>query len=56
MAAARMGKRTLLSDEPREYKDLHFHEVLIALDGDDELPMHPQVQVRIKLGGREAIT
>ena len=49
MAAARTGKRTLLSDEPREYKDLHFHEVLIALDGDDELPVHPRVQVRSSL-------
>ena len=46
--AARMGKRTLLSDEPGEYKDLYFREVLIDLDAGNELPLNLRVQARIQ--------
>jgi HlyD family secretion protein len=44
----RMGKRSLQSDSPGEYKDLYFREVLIDLDGGDDLP--PNLRVRALIG------
>ncbi len=46
----RMGKRTPHSDAPGEYKDVHYREVLVDLDGGDELPLNIRVQTRIRTG------
>ena len=45
----RMGRRTPLTDAPGEYKDLYFREVLIDLDGGEELPLNLRVQTRIRV-------
>jgi len=44
----RMGKRAPQSDAPGEYKDVYYREVLIDLDGPEELPLNLRVQVRIE--------
>jgi multidrug resistance efflux pump len=44
----RMGKRAPQSDAANEMKDLYYREVLIDLDGADELPTNLRVQVRIQ--------
>jgi multidrug resistance efflux pump len=44
----RMGKRSLQTDAPGEYKDLYFREVLIDLKAGDELPINMRVQTRIR--------
>jgi multidrug resistance efflux pump len=49
----RMGKRAPQSDAPNEMKDLYYREVLIDLDGGDELPTNLRVQVRIEAKPRE---
>jgi multidrug resistance efflux pump len=48
VALPRMGKRAPQSDAPNEMKDMYFREVLIDLDGGDELPTNLRVQVRIQ--------
>ena len=45
--SSRMGKRALRTDEPGEYKDLYFREVMIDLDAGNELPVSLRVQARI---------
>jgi HlyD family secretion protein len=49
----RMGKRAPQSDVPGEYKDLYFREVLVDLQGADELPLNLRVITRITAVGRE---
>jgi multidrug resistance efflux pump len=49
----RMGKRSLQSDAPGEYKDLYFREVLIDLNTNEELPLNLRVQARIHVNPRE---
>jgi multidrug resistance efflux pump len=49
----RMGKGGPESDAPNEMKDMYFREVLIDLDGGDELPMNLRVQVRIQVRAQE---
>jgi multidrug resistance efflux pump len=44
-----MGKRGAPSDAPGEYKDVYFREVLIDLDGGQELPLNLRVQTRIQV-------
>jgi multidrug resistance efflux pump len=46
----RMGRRTPLTDEPGEYRDLYFREVLLDLDAGDDLPLNLRVRVRIRVG------
>lgn len=43
----RMGKRAPQTDQPNEYKDMYFREVLIDLDSCTDLPVNLRVQVRI---------
>lgn len=45
----RMGKRTVYTDAPEEYKDLYFREVLIDLAADPDLPPNARVKTRIKV-------
>jgi multidrug resistance efflux pump len=49
----RMGKRAPQSDAPNEMKDIYYREVMIDLDGGDELPTNLRVQVRIQPKPRE---
>ena len=44
----RMGKRSLQTDAPSEYKDVYYREVLIDLDAGAELLLHAQVKTRIQ--------
>jgi multidrug resistance efflux pump len=53
VAVPRMGRRAPQSDAPNEMKDLYFREVIIDLDGGDELPTNLRVQVRIQPKPRE---
>jgi multidrug resistance efflux pump len=53
VAVPRMGKRAPQSDAPNEMKDLYYREVLIDLDGGQELPTNLRVQVRIQAKVRE---
>lgn len=46
---SRMGKRAPQSDEPGEYKDLYYRQVLIDLEKADELPLNHRVQARIEV-------
>jgi multidrug resistance efflux pump len=46
----RMGKRNPETDQPGEYKDVYYQEVLIALDASVDLPLNLRVQVRIHAG------
>jgi HlyD family secretion protein len=46
----RMGKRSLQSDAPGEYKDLYFREALIDVDGQDDLP--PNLRVRVLIDAK----
>jgi HlyD family secretion protein len=46
---ARMGKRAPHSDEPGEYRDVYYREVLIDLDSAHELPLNLRVHVRIRI-------
>jgi multidrug resistance efflux pump len=43
----RMGKRAPQTDQPGEYKDVYYREVLIDLSGADELPLNLRIQTRI---------
>jgi len=45
----RMGKRSLHTDSPREYKDVYFREVLITLPATSELTPNARVKARIHL-------
>jgi HlyD family secretion protein len=45
----RMGKRTLQTDAPEEYKDLYFREALIDLDSGVELVLNLRVKTRISV-------
>jgi multidrug resistance efflux pump len=45
----RMGKRTLQTDAPEEYKDVYFREVVIEVAGGEELLLNLQVRVRIQV-------
>jgi multidrug resistance efflux pump len=45
----RMGKRTLHTDAPEEYRDLYFREVLIDMESSDELLLNLRVKTRIKV-------
>jgi multidrug resistance efflux pump len=49
MVLPRMGKRTLQTDAPEEYKDLYFREVLIDLDSSAELMLNLRVKTRIQV-------
>jgi multidrug resistance efflux pump len=49
----RMGKGGPESDAPNELKDMYFREVLIDLDGGEDLPTNLRVQVRIQVKARE---
>ena len=53
VALSRMGKRAPQSDAPNEMKDLYYREVLIDLDGGDDLPTNLRVQVRIEAKPQE---
>jgi multidrug resistance efflux pump len=53
VAVLRMGKRAPQSDAPNELKDVYFREVLIDLDGGDDLPTNLRVQVRIQAKQQE---
>jgi hypothetical protein len=44
-----MGKRAPQSDAPGEYKDVYYREVMIDLEGPEELPINLRVQVRIEV-------
>lgn len=46
----RMGKRAPESDMPGEFKDVYFREVMLDLNGGEELPLHLRVHVRINVG------
>jgi multidrug resistance efflux pump len=46
----RMGKRSPQTDTPGEYKDLYFREVLIDLDGNEDVPPNLRVKVVISVG------
>ncbi|MFL5245600.1 MAG: HlyD family secretion protein [Gemmataceae bacterium] len=46
----RMGKRSLQSDAPGEYKDLYYRETLIDVDGQDDLP--PNLRVRVLIDAK----
>jgi multidrug resistance efflux pump len=48
VVVGRMGKGGPESDSPAEMKDMYFREVLIDLDGGDDLPTNLRVQVRIQ--------
>jgi multidrug resistance efflux pump len=48
----RMGKRTLQTDAPEEYKDVYFREVMLEVAGGDELLLNLQVRVRIEVTQR----
>jgi multidrug resistance efflux pump len=50
----RMGKRTVPSDAPEEYKDLYFREVLLDLAGGEELVPNLRVKTRITVGETES--
>lgn len=54
LVAPRMGKRVLQSDEPGEYKDLYFREVVIDLDAGTELALNLRVQAHIQVTRTEA--
>jgi multidrug resistance efflux pump len=45
----RMGRRTPLTDEPGEYRDLYFREVLLDLDAGEDLPLNLRVRARIRV-------
>lgn len=45
---SRMGKRAPQSDEPGEYKDVYFREVLIDLEAAEELPLNLRVLARLR--------
>jgi HlyD family secretion protein len=49
LVAPRMGKRVLQSDEPGEYQDLYFREVVIDLDAGTELALNLRVQAHIQV-------
>ena len=49
LVAPRMGKRVLQNDEPGEYKDLYFREVVIDLDAGTELALNLRVQAHIQV-------
>lgn len=49
----RMGRRPLLTDSPEEYKDVYSREVLIDLDGGQELALNLRVKVLISIDVRE---
>jgi multidrug resistance efflux pump len=49
----RMGKGGPESDSPTEMKDMYFREVLIDLDGGEDLPTNLRVQVRIQAKAQE---
>jgi multidrug resistance efflux pump len=44
----RMGKRSLQTDAPGEYRDLYYREVLIDLDGHENLPPNLRVKAIIQ--------
>ncbi len=46
----RMGKRSPQTDSPGEYKDVFFREVLIDLEGSDDLP--PNLRVRAMIAAK----
>jgi multidrug resistance efflux pump len=52
LVVPRMGKRSLQSDSPGEYKDLYFREVLIDVDHGEELP--PNLRVRALIDAKHA--
>jgi multidrug resistance efflux pump len=53
----RMGKQAPQTDEPNEYKDMYFREVLIDLDSTPtDLPVNLRVQVRIDAAEQTAKT
>jgi multidrug resistance efflux pump len=45
----RMGKRSLKTDAPEEYKDVFFREVLVELAKGADLLLHLQVRVQIQV-------
>jgi multidrug resistance efflux pump len=45
----RMGKRSLKSDAPEEYKDVYFREVIVELAEGTGLLLNSQVRVRIQV-------
>jgi multidrug resistance efflux pump len=48
----RMGKRSLQTDGPEEYKDVYVREVVIEVAGGAELPLNLQVRVTIQVLGK----
>lgn len=52
--AGRMGKDAPESDAPGEYKDVYYREVVIELDGAQELPLNLRMQVRIAVQSANA--
>lgn len=46
--AGRMGKDAPHSDAPGEYRDVYYREVVIELDGGEQLPLNLRVQVYIE--------
>jgi hypothetical protein len=47
-----MGKRSPQTDTPGEYRDLYFREVLIDLDGDQDVATNLRVRVAIDAAAR----
>jgi multidrug resistance efflux pump len=45
----RMGKRSLKTDAPEEYKDVYFREVMVDLDAGVDLLLNLQVRVQIQV-------
>jgi HlyD family secretion protein len=45
----RMGKRSPQTDTPGEYKDLYFREMLIDLDGEEDVPPNLRVKTIIRV-------
>jgi multidrug resistance efflux pump len=49
----RMGKRSVQSDAPGEYRDVYFREVLIDLQSADDIVLNMRVRTRIVTGPQE---
>jgi multidrug resistance efflux pump len=48
-----MGRRTVESNQPGEYKDVYYREALIDLEAGEELPLNYRVRVWIEIGVSE---
>jgi multidrug resistance efflux pump len=53
--APRMGRRAPQNDNPGEYKDLYYREVMIDPEDANELPLNLRVQTRIQAEDKEPV-